>query len=98
MSSVVCVIFFSDDFRVFCGDLGNEVTDDTLARAFNKYPSFLKAKVVRDKRSMKTKGFGFVSFKVGIFNFLPVVILFALKYAKHLLPIIFFISTEMKVV
>jgi RNA recognition motif-containing protein len=52
-----------DDFRVFCGDLGNEVTDDTLARAFSKYPSFRKAKVVRDKRSMKTKGFGFVSFK-----------------------------------
>jgi len=48
---------------VFCGDLGNEVTDETLARAFNKYPSFRKAKVVRDKRSMKTKGFGFVSFK-----------------------------------
>jgi len=52
-----------DDFRLFCGDLGNEVTDDTLARAFNKYPSFQKARVVRDKRTNKTKGFGFVSFK-----------------------------------
>jgi len=60
---VVGVSVFADDFRLFCGDLGNEVTDDALARAFNKYPSFQKAKVIRDKRSNKTKGFGFVSFK-----------------------------------
>ncbi|KAI8500460.1 RNA-binding protein 42 [Branchiostoma belcheri] len=53
----------TDDFRIFCGDLGNEVNDDVLARAFNKYPSFLKAKVIRDKRTNKTKGYGFVSFK-----------------------------------
>ncbi|RWS24193.1 RNA recognition motif protein 2-like protein [Leptotrombidium deliense] len=53
----------SDDFRLFCGDLGNDVTDEVLNRAFNKYPSFLKAKVIRDKRTNKTKGFGFVSFK-----------------------------------
>lgn len=52
-----------DDFRIFCGDLGNDVTDEILTRAFSKYQSFLKAKVVRDKRSNKTKGFGFVSFK-----------------------------------
>ncbi|CAL8336883.1 RNA-binding protein 42 isoform X1 [Gadus morhua] len=53
----------TDDFRLFCGDLGNEVNDDILARAFSRYPSFLKAKVVRDKRTGKTKGYGFVSFK-----------------------------------
>lgn len=52
-----------DDFRLFCGDLGNEVTDETLSRAFSKYPTFVKAKVVRDKRTQKTKGYGFVSFK-----------------------------------
>ncbi|KAI5710788.1 hypothetical protein M8J76_005308 [Diaphorina citri] len=52
-----------DDFRLFCGDLGNDVTDELLIRTFSKYPSFLKAKVVRDKRTNKTKGFGFVSFK-----------------------------------
>ncbi|XP_034279576.1 RNA-binding protein 42 [Pantherophis guttatus] len=53
----------ADDFRIFCGDLGNEVNDDILARAFSRYPSFLKAKVIRDKRTGKTKGYGFVSFK-----------------------------------
>ena len=52
-----------DDFRLFCGDLGNEVNDELLARAFQKYPSFQRARVVRDKRTGKTKGFGFVSFK-----------------------------------
>ena len=45
------------------GDLGNDVNDDTLARAFSKYSSFLKARVIRDKFTKKTKGFGFVSFK-----------------------------------
>ncbi|GAB1606109.1 RNA-binding protein 42-like [Argonauta hians] len=52
-----------DDFRIFCGDLGNEVTDEILTRAFSKFASFVKAKVVRDKRSNKTKGYGFVSFR-----------------------------------
>ena len=45
------------------GDLGNDVNDDLLARTFSKYPSFLKAKVIRDKWTKKTKGYGFVSFK-----------------------------------
>lgn len=54
---------FSDDFRVFCGDLGNEVTDEILTRTFAKYPSLLKAKVVRDKKTNKSKGYGFLSFK-----------------------------------
>ena len=53
----------ADDFRMFCGDLGNEVTDDTLQRSFAKYPSFVKAKVVRDRRTNKSKGYGFLSFK-----------------------------------
>uniref|UniRef100_T1IK04 RRM domain-containing protein n=2 Tax=Strigamia maritima TaxID=126957 RepID=T1IK04_STRMM len=39
------------DFRIFCGDLGNDVTDDVLTRAFCGFPSFLKAKVVRDKKN-----------------------------------------------
>jgi RNA recognition motif-containing protein len=43
--------------------LGNDVKGEILTRAFSKYQSFLKAKMVRDKRSNKTKGFGFVSFK-----------------------------------
>ncbi|XP_049868073.1 RNA-binding protein 42 [Pectinophora gossypiella] len=52
-----------DDFRMFCGDLGNDVTDELLTRTFGKYSSFQRAKVIRDKRTNKSKGFGFVSFK-----------------------------------
>lgn len=51
-----------NDHRLFCGDLGNEVNDNTLAKVFVKYASFAKAKVVRDNRTQKTKGYGFVSF------------------------------------
>lgn len=51
-----------NDFRLFCGDLGNEVNDDVLTKAFSKYPSFNMARVIRDKSTGKTKGYGFVSF------------------------------------
>ena len=57
------VFLFLDDFRIFVGDLGNEVTDESLTRAFAKYPSFQRAKVVRERKTNKTKGYGFVSFK-----------------------------------
>eukprot|EP00467_Chlorarachnion_reptans_P003214 CAMPEP_0114524500 /NCGR_PEP_ID=MMETSP0109-20121206/21892_1 /TAXON_ID=29199 /ORGANISM="Chlorarachnion reptans, Strain CCCM449" /LENGTH=287 /DNA_ID=CAMNT_0001705955 /DNA_START=12 /DNA_END=875 /DNA_ORIENTATION=- len=50
------------DFRLFCGDLGNEVNDTVLAKAFAKYSSFAKAKVIRNKKTQKSKGYGFVSF------------------------------------
>ena len=29
-----------NDYRIFCGDMGNEVGDDVLANAFKKFPSF----------------------------------------------------------
>ena len=50
-----------NDFRIFCGNMGNEVSDEVLANAFKKYPSFSRARVVRDKKTLKSKGFGFVS-------------------------------------
>ncbi|KAK9083177.1 hypothetical protein Scep_029648 [Stephania cephalantha] len=51
-----------NDYRLFCGDLGNEVNDDVLSKAFSRFPSFNMARVVRDKRTGKTRGYGFVSF------------------------------------
>jgi hypothetical protein len=53
----------TNDYRLFCGDLGNDVTDEVLNRTFGKYTSFQQARVIRDKRTNKTKGYGFVSFK-----------------------------------
>jgi RNA recognition motif-containing protein len=46
------------------GNLAGEVTDDSLAKAFAAY-GVSKARVVRDKRTTKSKGFGFVSFTDG---------------------------------
>lgn len=54
----------STDFRIFVGDLGRDVSDDALQRAFSKYPSLLKARIVRDRKTLRTKGYGFVSFGV----------------------------------
>lgn len=51
-----------DDYRAFVGDLGPEVNDEVLSAAFHKYSSFLMAKIVRDKKTGKSKGFGFLSF------------------------------------
>jgi len=53
----------NNDFRIFVGDIGNECNDEMLYRAFSKYQSLTKVKVIRDKRSNKTKGYGFASFK-----------------------------------
>lgn len=52
-------------FRLFVGNLAGEVTDESLLKAFAKYPSVQKARVVRDKRTTKSKGYGFVSFTDG---------------------------------
>ncbi|KAF2426207.1 hypothetical protein EJ08DRAFT_566021, partial [Tothia fuscella] len=49
--------------RLFIGNLAGEVTDDSLLKAFSKYESVSKARVVRDHRTTKSRGFGFVSFE-----------------------------------
>ncbi|CAG9317780.1 unnamed protein product [Blepharisma stoltei] len=51
-----------NDYRAFVGDLGSEVTEEKLKNAFRKYPSVLKVKIVLDKRSGESKGYGFISF------------------------------------
>ena len=48
--------------RLFVGDLGNDVHDEQLVQAFQKYPSFSRARVVRNKGDGKSKGYGFVAF------------------------------------
>lgn len=40
-------------FRLFVGDLSNDVSDEVLSAAFNKYTSFQKARVIRDRLSQK---------------------------------------------
>ncbi|RDW85244.1 hypothetical protein BP6252_02834 [Coleophoma cylindrospora] len=52
-------------FRLFVGNLAGEVSDESLHKAFARWPSVQKARVIRDKRTMKSKGYGFVSFSDG---------------------------------
>lgn len=52
-----------NDFRIFVGNLGNEVNDTVLMAAFQNYTSFNKAKVARNGYNKKSKGYGFVSFQ-----------------------------------
>lgn len=53
VNSVFTFIVCIEWFRLFVGDLSNDVSDDVLANAFNKYPSFTKARVIRDRLSQK---------------------------------------------
>lgn len=48
--------------RIFVGNLAGETTDESLLKAFSRWKSVQKARVIRDKRSTKSKGYGFVSF------------------------------------
>lgn len=51
-----------NDYRIFVGNLSNEVTDIMLFQHFQKYPSLARAKVVRHNNDPdKSKGYGFVS-------------------------------------
>jgi hypothetical protein len=52
-----------NDYRIFVGDLGKEVTDEMLAKHFQmNFKSFARAKVIRSKNENKARGYGFVSF------------------------------------
>lgn len=48
--------------RLFVGNLAGETTDDSLLKAFAPWKSVQRARVIRDKRTNKSKGYGFVSF------------------------------------
>ncbi|THG12781.1 hypothetical protein TEA_029000 [Camellia sinensis var. sinensis] len=51
------------DYTIFVGDLASDVTDDMLQETFRPhYPSVKGAKVVTDRMTGRTKGYGFVRF------------------------------------
>lgn len=52
-----------DDYRVFVGNLGPEVTDGDLNRAFSKYKTLQRSRVVFEAGPRgKSRGYGFLSF------------------------------------
>lgn len=50
-----------NDYRIYCCNLGNEVSEEILTNSFSKYTSFAKCKVIKDKKTEKGMGYGFVS-------------------------------------
>ncbi|GAB2270567.1 Glycine-rich RNA-binding protein rz1a [Dionaea muscipula] len=52
----------ADEYRCFVGSLSWSTTDRDLKEAFEKFGHLVEAKVVLDKFSGRSRGFGFVSF------------------------------------
>lgn len=50
-----CTDCFAEWWRLFVGNVSNDVNERTLDAAFNKYPSYVKSKVVRDRLSEKVR-------------------------------------------
>lgn len=44
------------------GNLSNDVTDAMLKAAFSAYPSLTNHRVVKDRKSGRSKGYGFLAF------------------------------------
>jgi hypothetical protein len=50
-----------NDFRLFVGNLAKDLRQNHLEQAFSKYPSFHMARVMFEKNTGKSRGYGFVS-------------------------------------
>lgn len=58
--------FDPSHWRLFVGNLGPEVSDSLLLNTFSsQYPSCSRVLIVKDWKSQKSKGFGFVAFADG---------------------------------
>ncbi|KAL5218025.1 hypothetical protein ABZP36_018709 [Zizania latifolia] len=51
-----------EEYRCFIGNLSWSTTDESLKDAFGKFGNLTEAKVVLDKYSGRSRGFGFVTF------------------------------------
>lgn len=51
-------------FHVFVGDLSPEVNDEVLNKAFGAFGSLSEARVMWDMNSGKSRGYGFLSFRL----------------------------------
>lgn len=49
-------------FRLFVGNVGNDVDEDLLINTFIKYSSLSKVKIPKDDGKSENKGFAFISF------------------------------------
>ncbi|XP_073126072.1 glycine-rich RNA-binding protein-like [Henckelia pumila] len=51
------------EFRCFVGGLAWATTDDTLEKAFCHFGDVVDSKVINDRETGRSRGFGFVTFK-----------------------------------
>lgn len=49
--------------RVFVGNLNYAITEETLTELFGQVGKVVSARIVKDQRSGKSKGFGFIEFE-----------------------------------
>jgi len=48
--------------KLFIGNLSFKTTNDSLAQAFSSYGEILECKVIEDRETRRSRGFGFVTF------------------------------------
>lgn len=54
--------FIDSPYKVYAGNLGWGLTSEALIEAFQEQPGLLSAKVIYERDSGRSRGFGFVSF------------------------------------
>jgi RNA recognition motif-containing protein len=55
-------VFFSMGKKLFVGGLSWGTTDDGLHQAFERFGEIVEAKVITDRETGRSRGFGFVTF------------------------------------
>lgn len=55
-------VFFAMGKKLFVGGLSWGTTDDGLHQAFERFGEIVEAKVITDRETGRSRGFGFVSF------------------------------------
>uniref|UniRef100_A0A1A9VQM8 RRM domain-containing protein n=1 Tax=Glossina austeni TaxID=7395 RepID=A0A1A9VQM8_GLOAU len=61
-TAVVITVAFTEQFHIFVGDLSSEIETQQLREAFAPFGEVSDCRVVRDPQTLKSKGYGFVSF------------------------------------
>ncbi|EDW49112.1 polyadenylate-binding protein RBP45 isoform X2 [Drosophila sechellia] len=59
---VLCISPKQEQFHIFVGDLSSEIETQQLREAFTPFGEISDCRVVRDPQTLKSKGYGFVSF------------------------------------
>ena len=52
----------SEDFKVYAGNLSFNTTQDALEQAFAEFGQITHIKLITDRETGRSKGFGFISF------------------------------------